>query len=68
MTKTLNNFHYFKLIYFMYKELEPILRQLDPNGHGKITFEDFCHRVKEITNGKYFPFLLEVLTAKMAKI
>jgi len=32
------------------EELEPILKQLDPNGHGKITFEDFCSRVKEITN------------------
>lgn len=33
------------------QELEPILKQLDPDGHGKITFEDFCERVKEITKG-----------------
>lgn len=35
----------------IFQELKPILKQLDPDGHGKITFEDFCNRVKEITNG-----------------
>eukprot|EP00794_Sanderia_malayensis_P008736 gene8736-9669_t len=33
------------------EELEPILKQLDPKGHGRITFQDFCRRVHEITSG-----------------
>lgn len=40
-------------IFFTFQELEPILKQLDPNGHGRVTFQDFCQRVKEITLGKY---------------